>query len=359
DMLDNKGSLEYLPIYSFLFSNEKSSSLFNAFDRNEVEDKLVIKIDQVDRAPKFSIADDISVVYGLPRIHKCINGQKPLRAVIDIDASKKDMETANVKGQEVFIRICCSFIRGLYQILDCGWKDILKGLVIATSSYPSKCSYHILYAPILLIDHHELKAFTELVYTITGEKYDNGWNELDHTRVQPPISLCLEHSIYLKDWTIEEKKETKENFVYFNWKGPLECPLCKRSDEPEKVFECDPSITEKIRQENKKSFSSPSIHKIKGPATETYEEIYVRPLPDEGDIYVGSSWETGKTYILKHLTISDNVNLLVLSTRYSYSNAVTTRLNLKSYCDINGNINLSDHKRVVCQIESLHRITNN
>jgi hypothetical protein len=29
-----------------------------------------------------------------------------------------------------------------------------------------------------------------------------------------------------------------------------------------------------------------------------------------------------------------------------------------SYCDIDGNINLPDHKRVVCQIESLHRITN-
>ncbi|CAI2194838.1 5324_t:CDS:2, partial [Funneliformis geosporum] len=67
----------------------------------------------------------------------------------------------------------------------------------------------------------------------------------------------------------------------------------------------------------------------------------------------------GKTYILEYLTISNDVNLLVLSTHYSYSNAVTTRLNLKSYCDINGNINLSDHKRVVCQIESLHRITNN
>ncbi len=49
----------------------------------------------------------------------------------------------------------------------------------------------------------------------------------------------------------------------------------------------------------------------------------------------------------------------MLSTRHSYSNAVTTRLNLKSYCDIDGNINLPDHKRVVCQIESLHRITNN
>ncbi|PKK41087.1 hypothetical protein RhiirC2_805047, partial [Rhizophagus irregularis] len=106
DMSDEKGSLEDLPIYSFLFPNEKGSSLYNAYDRDEVEDKLVIKIDQDDdHAPKFSVADDISEVYGLPGIHECINSQKPLRAVIDIDASKKDMEIADVKGQEVFIRI--------------------------------------------------------------------------------------------------------------------------------------------------------------------------------------------------------------------------------------------------------------
>ncbi|PKK59028.1 hypothetical protein RhiirC2_795414 [Rhizophagus irregularis] len=184
-----------------------------------------------------------------------------------------------------------------------------------------------------------------------------------------------------KDWTIEEKDS--ENFIYFNRKAPLECPLCKRihdkdqRDEHGKVFECDPSIAEKIQQKNKNISSAPS--KIKGPgfpkaflkfsswvkynepllATEIYEERYVRPLLDEGDIYVGSSWEAGKTYVLEHLTISDDVNLLVLSTRHSYSNAVITRLNLKSYCDIDGNINLPDHKRVVCQIESLHRITNN
>ncbi|RGB22683.1 hypothetical protein C1646_775696 [Rhizophagus diaphanus] len=93
--------------------------------------------------------------------------------------------------------------------------------------------------------------------------------------------------------------------------------------------------------------------------TETYEERYIRPLPNEGDIYVGLPWKMGKTYILENLTIPNDVNLLVLSTRYSYSNAVTSRLNLKSYCDIDGNINLPNHKRIVCQIESLHRITNN
>ena len=226
DMSDDKGSLDCLPIYSFLFPNEKGSSLYNAYDRSEVENKLVIKIDQdADHAPKFSIADDISEVYGLPGIHECINGQKPLRAVIDIDASQEDMEATGVKAQEVFFRVCLSFIRALYRILDCSWEDILNGLVITTSSDPSKCSYHILYAPVLLIDHHELKAFTELVYTITGEKFskyidrglpgqnfnlrligsakkgrvkcilqfslDNGWNELEHTRVQPPTSLGL------------------------------------------------------------------------------------------------------------------------------------------------------------------------
>jgi len=54
DMSNDKGSLDCLPIYSFLFPNEKGSSLYNAYDRSEVEDKLVIKIDQDgDHAPNF------------------------------------------------------------------------------------------------------------------------------------------------------------------------------------------------------------------------------------------------------------------------------------------------------------------
>ncbi|RGB31606.1 hypothetical protein C1646_763853 [Rhizophagus diaphanus] len=113
-----------------------------------------------------------------------------------------------------------------------------------------------------------------------------------------------------------------------------------------------------LMQENKNL--SQVSHKVRGPgfpkafvkmspwvkynetltATETYEEKYVRPLPNKGDIYVGSPWEMGKTYVLEHLIISDDMNLLVLSMYHSYSNAVTTRLNLKSYCDIDGNINL-------------------
>lgn len=387
--------------------------------------------------------------------------------MIDIDASLKDMEGEKVKARDVFIHICCSFIRALYRILDCSWKEIFEGLVIATSSDFNKCSYHLLYAPALLIDYQELKQFTELVHKLTGEKYgkfidrglpgrnfnlrligsakkdcvkrilqfslDNGWDELDHARVQPPTSLKYEvrprilsiekinnqkkiivghdslkkytnqvlqkYSDYLESWEIEEKNS--QNFVYFSRKAYLECPKCKHlhdkdqrwfghaygngsfivkcfqqnRDESGEIFN-DPSIVEKIQQKNKNI--TPVIHKVKGPkfpwpflempawakcdspltATEVYKEQYVKPLPEEGDVYVGSPWETGKTYTLEHLTIPDGVNLLVLSTRHTYSSAVTTRLNLKSYTDIDGNINLPDHQRVVCQIESLHRIIN-
>ena len=68
DMSDDKGSLDCLPIYSFLFPNEKGSSLYNAYDQNEVEDKLVIKIDQDDQVLKFSVADDIFEVYGFMNV---------------------------------------------------------------------------------------------------------------------------------------------------------------------------------------------------------------------------------------------------------------------------------------------------
>ncbi|RGB34443.1 hypothetical protein C1646_668502 [Rhizophagus diaphanus] len=104
DMSNDKGSLYCLSIYSFLFLNEKGSNLYNAYDRDEVKNKLVIKINQDgNRALKFSVANDISEVYGLPGINECINGQKPLRAVIDIDALQEDMEANEIKAQEVFI----------------------------------------------------------------------------------------------------------------------------------------------------------------------------------------------------------------------------------------------------------------
>ncbi|RIB15287.1 hypothetical protein C2G38_2093631 [Gigaspora rosea] len=72
-----------------------------------------------------------------------------------------------------------------------------------------------------------------------------------------------------------------------------------------------------------------------------YKDQYIKTLPEIPDIYVGSPWGTGKTYALEKLNTPQNVSMLVVSTRHSYSNAITTRLNLESYCDIDGPIHLS------------------
>jgi len=39
----------------------------------------------------------------LPEIYEYINGQKPLRAVIDINTLQEDMKANKIKAQEVFI----------------------------------------------------------------------------------------------------------------------------------------------------------------------------------------------------------------------------------------------------------------
>ncbi|KAF0424028.1 d5-like helicase-primase: PROVISIONAL [Gigaspora margarita] len=174
-MSNNKGSLEDIHLWDYLLPNygaKKEISLLDAYTRRELTNRLIIKIDQKDnQAPKFSVIDDISEIYRLPGIHKCINGQWSLRAVIDIDASKEKMKAENINAKNVVFNICCLFVRALYRILDCSWKEIIKESVIMISSDDSKCSYHLLYAPTLLVNYVELKEFTELVYQLTEEKY--------------------------------------------------------------------------------------------------------------------------------------------------------------------------------------------
>ncbi|CAG8464520.1 3721_t:CDS:2 [Paraglomus brasilianum] len=158
-----------------------------------------------------------------------------------------------------------------------------------------------------------LDAYTreELVdrLVIQVEQRDNGWNDLNDARVQPPFSSRYEvrprilstekinnqkkiivgqdalkkyanlvlqkYPDYLGGWDIEEKDS--QHFVYFNRKTYLECPLCNRThdkdqrwfgraygngsfivkcfqqnrDESGEIFN-DPSIAEKIQQKNKK-----------------------------------------------------------------------------------------------------------
>ncbi|CAG8603335.1 2704_t:CDS:2, partial [Cetraspora pellucida] len=131
-------------------SNNKAKegiSLLNAYTQEELADKLVIQVKQ-DEYKKFLVVDDISEVYRLLGIHKCINGQNPLRLIIDIDTSKEK------------------------------WK--LK-------------IYHFLYTLTLLVDYQELKEFTKLVYKLTREKYRKF---IDRELPEQNFNLCLIEAKY-------------------------------------------------------------------------------------------------------------------------------------------------------------------
>ncbi len=103
NMSDIIGSLDYLSIYSFFFLNVKSFSLYNSYNWNEVENKLVIKIDQDDQALKFSITNDVLEVYSLLEIYECINNQKSLKAIININTIYDDMKANRIKFNSIFI----------------------------------------------------------------------------------------------------------------------------------------------------------------------------------------------------------------------------------------------------------------
>nr|CAG8563562.1 2498_t:CDS:2 [Entrophospora candida] len=48
-------------------------------------------------------------------------------------------------------------------------------------------------------------------------------------------------------------------------------------------------------------------------------------------------------HALEHLSIPDAVSLLAVPTQHTYSDAVNKRFNLKSYCEIEGIINLTEY----------------
>ncbi|CAG8670769.1 3779_t:CDS:1, partial [Paraglomus occultum] len=112
--------------------------------------------------------------------------------------------------------------------------------------------------------------------------------------------------------------------AYGNGSFVVKC-FQQNRDESGEIFN-DPSIAEKIQQKNKNNILPPASHKTKDSgfpkaflnmpswvkydepliASERYEERYVKPLSKENDNYIGSPWETGKTYAMENLNIPEN-----------------------------------------------------
>lgn len=85
------------------------------------------------------------------------------------------------------------------------------------------------------------------------------------------------------------------------------------------------------------------------------------PLPAcviNTNIVIKSALGTGKTHYIGLLIEKWPGAVIYISNRRTLSDAIANRLGFRSYEDISGNIDIGIHPRVVCQIDSLHRISN-
>ncbi len=126
----------------------------------------------------FTVVDHPSEVYGLPDIHECIDGNLPLRLVLDIDTRQKpdpmNPELPSLDGYKISredllskILIACADI--IYS--DLNHFIILNAFALASSSNANKCSWHIVYPYACFIDYRDLKGFVEKVTDRVGKPY--------------------------------------------------------------------------------------------------------------------------------------------------------------------------------------------
>ena len=126
----------------------------------------------------FTVINHPSEVYGLPDTHECIDGNLPLRLVLDIDARQKSdpmnpklpsLDENKISREDLLYRILSACISILYS--DLNHFAISDAFTLASSSNANKCSWHIIYPYACFIDYRDLKGFVEKVAKRVGKSY--------------------------------------------------------------------------------------------------------------------------------------------------------------------------------------------
>ena len=90
-LFSDLADLDYEPDYNdhvyfqYLSNNKNDISLLGAYHPKEIFYKYIIRVSKKG----FTVVNHPSEVYGIPDAHECIDGNLPLRPVLDIDARQK------------------------------------------------------------------------------------------------------------------------------------------------------------------------------------------------------------------------------------------------------------------------------
>src|SRR5207248_11657237 len=134
--------------FQYLSNNKNDISLLGAYHPDEIYSKYIIRVAKEN----FTIVDHLSEVYEFPDTHECIDGNLPLRLVLDIDARQypdpmnpelPSLDKNKIIREDLLYRILIACIDILYS--DLKHLAILDAFTLASSSNANKCSWHIVY----------------------------------------------------------------------------------------------------------------------------------------------------------------------------------------------------------------------
>ena len=162
--------------YKYLLeSNDKNdTALLEAYQPEEIYSRYIIRV----AGKGFTLIDHPSEIYGFPDSHECIDGNQPLRPILDIDARQKpdplnpelpSLDSEKITCEDLLSRILIACADTLYSTLGC--MVSLNNFALASSSNIDKCSWHIIYPHARFIDYRDLKGFVEKVIESVGEPY--------------------------------------------------------------------------------------------------------------------------------------------------------------------------------------------
>jgi hypothetical protein len=181
-------------------NNEKGVVLLEAYHSEEIYSKYIIRVSEKG----FTLVDHPSEIYGIPDAHECIDGNLPLRLVLDIDARQKpdpmnpelpSLDENKISREDLLSRILITCA----DILCSDLKHFvpLNAFTLASSSNANKCSWHIVYKYAHFIDYRDLKGFVEKVAD----------------KVRKPYSEFIDIGLYKSRFSLQLLGSAKEGRV--------------------------------------------------------------------------------------------------------------------------------------------------
>ncbi|RIB00782.1 hypothetical protein C2G38_1106022 [Gigaspora rosea] len=141
-------------------TDKNNTALLDAYLPEEIHSQYIILM----AGKGYTVIDHPSEVYRIPDTHECIDGNQPLRLIIDIDARQKhdptnpkvpSLDGEKITQEDLISRILVACADALSLIPDC--MPFLNSFALASSSNAEKCSWHIIYPRAQFIDYRELK----------------------------------------------------------------------------------------------------------------------------------------------------------------------------------------------------------